>query len=512
MKKFIAIAFMALAVTMIAWRSVPALASDVTPSPTPTAVPNPYSKLIVRSDGTINMSNVYDAYNSILTQDQKDLCNYLVGLSQYMYLTARGFKYETVTNGAQLVSMLASAGARFFDVTPTNFSSRLTAYMQQFISACVSYAGTVTDINGNLGTWIENHEEDLYIPYTDNSLASWTAYYNDPSNIGVVNWGVYDSDWVSGDFVDYAFADIPFGSGSLQTQYNNFILNNSPVIYSHTYGNQYVTSQTMIGLSSNKLIDSLFIKRGSLTQARFGYSDFSTSFPSGNYPTSLTSEIQKETGSNYVNFYVGNGGVFYRGIINVSNASDYRDVIEYCFNVTPFGIYNYPSVYFWYPYVNHVYLVDDLNTLANPEEISDTVNFGINDDNAKWIKTPKGQVLYYPIGSGAVLNEYPLPENLKKDDGQGNLISIDPTQDLKTEIVNNTVINNYNIVAPGSIINVPVDWLEGEGNYLSYTNTAALPFFVMVGDIFNALGEIRIFIVAVLIMGLAGGVLVKFLL
>lgn len=84
--------------------------------------------------------------------------------------------------------------------------------------------------------------------------------------------------------------------------------------------------------------------------------------------------------------------------------------------------------------------------------------------------------------------------------------------DLQQQIVNNTVINNYDIVAPGVIINVPVDWFEGDSDYLDYSYNYSLPFFTFVGDFFLTLGEIRIFILAGIILLICGGVIGKFLL
>lgn len=513
MKKFIVIAFMALAVTMIA--EVPAKANDVTPtedpSLTPSAMPNPYSKLIVRSDGSINLSNVYDSYFNLLTSDQQDLCNYLIGLSNYMYLTARGFTYENVSTSQQLISMLCTFGYRFWQVVPNEFSSRLTTYMQNYVAACVTYSAQQDDINGNLGAWIDNHSDDLYIPYSDNALVGWTAFYNDPSNLGVQQWGSYASDWVSGEYYDFAFSNISFENSYHQNLYNNFILNNSPVIYSPTYRTyQNLTSQYCWSINNVNLFDSLYIKRGSsFNQYRFGY----TTGISNNIDVSFISYFKNDFGRIQIN--TTSTMLLYGSIYTTNTLYSLEGIIDYAFMHSPFYNPNvtwYEQYKYCYPYISHVYIVDDLNTLDNKEEISDIFTFGINDDNAKWIQTPNGQVLYYPIGSGAILQEFPLPEYLKKDDGNGNLVSIDPTKDLSQQIVNNTVINNYNIVAPGSIINVPIDWFDSDGNYLEYTNTTALPFFIMIGDIFNALGEIRIFIIAVLILGLASGVLVKFLL
>lgn len=508
MRKAIIILILAISITFMV--NVKAYAEEEpSATPTPTAMPNPYSKLIIRSDGSVNINNVYDAYFNLLTNDQQDLCNYLIGLSNYMYLTARGFTYETVTTGEELISMLCAFGYRFWQVVPDEFSSRLTPYMQNYIAACVTYSAQQDNINGALGTWIDNHSEDLYIPYSDNALVGWTAFYNDPSSLGVKNWGNYETDWVSGTYFDFMFSEYEFNSANDVNTYNNYILNYSPVLYSNISG----TQQHVMTLNEIEPFDSLYILRTGTDvyyQYRFGYV--------GEVSSNITFSELYVILSNRNKLSCGNTtGTLHGDIYTFNTEKSLVDVIEYAFNSTPYAPSTSVNLSNWiyydcYPYISHVYLVDDLDTLENMEEIYDNYSLGINNDNAKWIKTPKGEVLYYPIGTGATLVEFPLPEYLKKDDGNGNLISIDPTQDLSQEIVNNTVINNYDIIAPGVIINVPVDWFDSEGNYLDYTYNYSLPFFAFVGDVFLSLGEIRVFLLAALILLICGGVIGKFLL
>lgn len=494
MKKFFIALIMALSVTMIF--NVKVEASD-DPLVTPTQIPDRISSLVSKygsNAGHVNIRTIFDYYNNTLSSDQKKIVNYLIGMYNYTYISARGFQYNNINSSDQFVNRLLAFGSKYFDLFLDN-GSRLDSYMQQYLSAIISYAGT---INSSFAVWLDyinagvENEEYLYIPFTKDSLNSWTNYYDDPSIYGVLNWGTYVSNWVSGNYYDFSFTGQAWADSTNQNRYNNFLINNSPVIYSDIVnGTQYVYS-----LKDINIFDSLYILRSnsnSYSYFRFGYEN----------------SISNDIIVNGLELRVYGGGLrannisntLFGGIYNTGTSGSLSSVIEFAFNHTPFYSYSAQFKYF-YPFISHVFLVDDLNLLSNKEEIFDIETLDIIG-NDPWIQLPDDDYNWK-----ITLDPLPdLPDNLVKNNG-------DPVNDsdLVQQVVNNTVINNYDIVAPGSIINVPVDWLEGESNYLEYTNNAALPFFVMVGDIFNSLGEIRIFIIAVLIIGLAGGVLVKFLL
>ena len=133
-------------------------------------------------------------------------------------------------------------------------------------------------------------------------------------------------------------------------------------------------------------------------------------------------------------------------------------------------------------------------------------NMNINCANAIWRTEPNDDNLYWQIE----------PTLVQGDEWEDNVVHVDLTpiddNDLVNNVVNNTVINNFDIVAPGIQINVPVNWFDSEGNYLDYTYQYSLPFFAFIGDFFLVLGELRIFILGGIILLLVGGVIGKFLL
>lgn len=509
MKKYILVAIIAFAVTMIAYNNI-AFASDdtITPTPTPILRVNSLVPPGNGSGGRISVKTIFDYYNETLTDDQRQIADYLIGMYNYMYMGARGFIYENINTTADLVARLKSFGNRFWGSTLEGNASRLDPYMQQFMSAVISYAGT---IDVDFATWVSSLDTaGLYIPYTKYSLNSWTNYYNDPTAIGVEGFGVYNDNWVSGEYYDYKYASYPFLSETATSKYNSFILNYSPVLY--TQGSDYWGEQNVISLKDKPIIDELYILRANSNNYKsYRYICSSAPEQSVTYDFIRCSFLDSY---NPARINVHNLTVTFNQYIFTSESEkSLADIITFAFENSPFeGTGNTNSSFdngkgkFWYPLIKHVYLVDDLNTFSNKQEIFNITDLEINGDNAIWIQEPESDDLYWQIEPSLVQDDE-WDENIKHED----LTPVQPG-DINQQIVNNTVINDYDIIAPGAIINVPVNWLNGDGNYLEYTNNTALPFFVMVADIFEALGEIRIFIIAVLILGLAGGVVVKFLL
>lgn len=416
-------------------------------------------------------------------------------------------KRNNVDTTSQLVTRLRSFGNRFWNVTLEGNASRLDSYMQQYMSAVISYAGT---ISSDFDTWINaissGDEQYLYIPYTKDSLNSWTNYYNDPTALGVENWGDYSSPWTSGTYYDFSFGTYTWDNTGYQNTYNNFILNNSPVLYGPQYTNRDIPFQRIYSIKDLDLPDSLYILRGNTYQFyRWGYT---------------TGVVNNNINYLYLNLNLVNNKINIQGsggysinMLSINSGSSYllSEIISLAFDRSPFWLNDSfgPSCEFMYPYIQHVYLVDDLNTLSNKQEIFNTTSLDIDTQGNNWIIEPTDDDLYWQVQPTLVTPDM-WDELVHEDETPAT------SEDVKPGIVNNTVINNYDIIAPGVVINVPVDWFnkidDDTDDYIVNTVNYTLPFFSLVGDIFDVLGDIRIILLGILVLGLVAGVTSKFLL
>lgn len=505
MKRILIALVLALFINLIC--NIKVFASDVTPSLIPSSTPTPIVKnydVLNTNVAYVDLNSAYYYYSEVLNSDQKAVAIYLVGSYNYMYLRSRGFNYNNITNENEFIDHINDFGSYFFRDGFKN-ASRYNATFQKYLVAIINYAGTV---NTDFSTWLNNNTDDFYIPYTLDSLNAWTQFYNDPSSEGIVNFGYEVSPWVSGILYNFEYNNYSWRFSDEAERWNSEVLDYSPGIYSNIYSYRNMNMQSFISLKEERIIDTLYILRGNNGYQfyRFGYSDKT-------YPTGFVM-FRKYAPTCYIDGgvlrYTNQPFSWNGNIQNVGSLISFEEIVDIAFNKTPINGSGFTDFKGFYPYIEHVILVDDLSTLSNATEVTNAKDLNVNGDG-RWIQTPNGVILLFPSKGDRVWELDPY-EFLKKEDPNGSDPAPIDIEDLQQQIVNNTVINNYDIVAPGVIINVPVDWLDGEENYLEYTNNMALPFFVMVGDIFNALGEIRIFIIAVLIIGLAGGVLVKFLL
>ena len=506
MRKALIMCILAISITLMV--NVKAYADEeptASPSPTPTSIP--YQVLNVNVTN-VDLNSAYYYYNSVLTSDQKMICAYLIGAYNYMYLKARGFEYDNISDSDDLLDRLVEFGTKFFSNGFKN-ASRYNSSFQRYLVSIINYSGT---INIQFLDWVNSQTDEFYIPFSVEGLNAWTDFYNDPSTDGIINFGYEESPWVSGIFYNFEYSNYNWSYASEMSRWNSEILDYSPGIYTNVYQRWNQDRQSFVSLSNTRIIDTLYILReeGGYRYYRYGYSD--KTYPSGY----VTIDPYAPT------VYLDNGKLRYtndsfnwNGVINnYGSKISFTELVQYCFDQTP--LVNGNNIRGFYPYITHVILVDDLTTLANAVEVTNADNLEIAGENAHWIKTPNGQVLLFPGKPSAVYELDPdrLEDLLVKPDpeGSGNLVPIDPDKDIMPQIVNNTVINNYDIVAPGVIINVPIDWFDSEGNYLDYTYNFSLPFFAFIGDVFLSLGELRVFLLAGVILLICGGVIGKFLL
>lgn len=504
MKKIILMVIMVLSVTMIS--NVKVFASDVTPtedpSPSPTPEVNAFIKFDLKTGGNYSINAMMDYYHNVLDDEQKKIAKFLLGSYNYMYMTARGMSYENINTLGEYIQ-------KFFDVADLVFgvdfvesnTSRWNENFRIFISSIISYAGNVYV---DFDTWLSDIAPNLLIPYSEKWLDAWTTYYSDPTNEGVADFGSEERDWVSGINYEYLYGDTPFYNSDQQTVYYEFVLNDSPILYSNSFDvNSRDKYQYAFSFKDKPIVDTLYVQRGNVYQY-FRFGDYQGNFYNDTLKTAeLRHEVRTSGTKVGISVYTQNFQ-YNNAIISYGpGTDDLGFLIEYAFDKTPIvSSYTvFQGAHGYYPFVSHVVLVDDLNTLSNRQDVYNDFTLGILT-SSPWIKRPGTDLPYW---------WKPIDFDIEIEEPSGDLRPAEG-DDFDNSIVNNTVINNYDIIAPGVVINVPQDWLSSDGNYLAYTNETALPFFVMVGDIFLALGELRIFIIACLILGLVGGILVKFLL
>lgn len=458
-------------------------------------------------------SSLGEAYLE-LTNEQKEIVHYLIGLYNYMYMGSRGFKYSGVNTDTELQARLRAFGNRliygdgFF-----GWKSRVNERFRQYMSAIIIYASQIRHVDGyevTFNEWWTNIVQGghkLYIPYNDDALSAWTDFYNDPSNDGIVSFGEWETEWESGQYFDYEWGNIAFNNSTSENRYNDFIINESPVIFTPVIQNNLY--QYCISFQNIDKFDSLYILRNPskdmFNKYRFGYTD--------NIPVNNVS-IRYIECNNYQDSVIvrgPNNGILSKDIVTTSTVLTLRNIIQYAFGHGPVKNINgqLDGTYF-YPFIEHVYLVDDLETLSNKEELIATANLDIDGGRTGWyLETTNGNWYYYD--GDPEFDNPSLVENSYKEDDNGDLVPT-TSDDFSQSIVNNTVINNYYVVSPAEPINVPSDWFSRGQSYLDTLWYYTEPFAQFVADIFNSLGDIKIVLLACLILGIAAGIIVKFLL
>ena len=493
------------------------------------------------SDNVLNIvkgyaySSIYYAYDS-LNDTQKEICDYLVGLYNVVYLGRRGFNFEQAIQDEQSwLDKVKSFGLRVMAYTNMDFwGSRIDDNFAMYLSSCIQYA--MEQNYNSFQAWYSQLPSDFCIPYGEDLLSSWNNFYNDPSGDGISTFGDEVGAWNSGIYYDYAFGPYPWRDAASQQTYNQFIIDNSPVLYSNTsqmpswFGNgtgQYLFSPTILEHNGD-IVDSLFILRSQPNMyqfCRFGFSDMSV-MPSYDYQLDrlrycivYLRDPGKSDPNTVQQFWARIN--YNSGILNYGSGNNLGSLIQWAFDVTPFDLANGDGsttrAYFhgFYPLIEHVYLVDDLNTLSNPQEIYNVTNFGIDPPTVDTIiSVPTETIYFYPV-----FPEYPLPINIEviiddhSKDGNGD--DPDP-DDFEPRIVELTYDawrpdpNNFDT----GMFNTSIDYigyLWKMTKPLVQYGAAFLHLFVYENDEGETVGP-AIAILGIVIIGVAGGIIVKFLL
>lgn len=464
----------------------------------------------------VELTGIANAYES-LNSEQKLIACYIIGAFNNIYLCARGFRYNIDQNETTFKAQFIAMGQLVWNyaVTAYGWKSRFNETFRQYLSSAVVYA---SGINSTFEAWYTGIKQgganQLYIPYSKDAFDAWTEWYNDPSGDGIASLGTVVSEWDSGTLYDFAFTGIPWYAQWVQDDYNNFILNNSPVMYSQSGNNSGYSTQLVFSVKNIDLPNALFILRssnGSYNQFRFGYSNFSfiSNFSRrGNYYFVRNNKIE------WVNYFDYGPRV---NTITYSGTHTLDELVSYAFNITPFDVHYQPGGWSnfaargFYPYIQHVYLTDDLTNLTNIEEIFDTEGLNIEspgEAEARYIISPNGLFLSptWPTADGDPMGFWDIiQDNSYNVDTQ--LPATD--DDFNKTIINNTTINNY-YVTDSDQINVPVEWFENE--LTDQLAQDSIPFLQFARDCIDCLGDLQIYLYGAVVFGLAGGVLKKFLL
>ena len=472
-----------------------------------------------------DITEIYEAY-SALDSVQSDICCYLIGLYNAMYLGARGFNftdadyqsYDTFTGKLRTFGekVMAQSGL-------DGWRSRMNRTFCIYMSSCIQYAMNQDYLSFN--DWYQDLPANFYLPYSSDAFNAWDNYYNDPTNDGIASFGSVVTNWNSGTLYDFDFVGWNWQSDADQQRYNDFVINNSPVIYSNpairpnysSYPLQYVFNPHINGY----VPDSLFVLRSAVNAYQFFTYGFS-------YPMSPITSTQPISCILYRNSYTANLRSSISTVTPRSGAQSYNSavsldtLIHYAFEITPFNMYynsdtsQSSNFHGFYPFIEHVYLVDDLTTLANPEEIFDVEDLGI-ESNSKFRLSPNGRFIF-PIKCD--LPELPeikqwFIDNSKTDEGD------DVDDNDFTQIVNNnTVINNYYPVNQDTPINIDVSWFTRCSDFVTYLWDNSVDFVHYCADLLECLtftdgenSEGPSFIIyGALVFGVAGGVVSKLLL
>lgn len=471
----------------------------------------PTAPHVLQMYGVGDMTGIAYAYDS-LTNDQKDIAAYLIGAYNNIYLMARGFSYSIPDDETSWKAQFIALGRKVWQYATTAYGwkSRFNEVFRQYMSSVCVYA---SGISTTFEAWYlaNTGSGELYIPYSENAFSAWTEFYNDPTGDGIASFGNIISDWHSGDVYDFAFAGYPWISSSSQNDYNNFVLNYSPVLYSDREDRGYWPGQNMAG-NFSVIVNALYIQRASSS-----YNAFRWGVSYDGSHRILNSDDKLNIGSLILNnnriLWNGNTRTTFQKDIYYANPgyNNIDDLITYAFNLTPINvnIYEY-RCQFWYPFIEHVYLVDNLNTLSNPEEVFDTSTLNIvapDSSREPYIIAPNDRLLFptRPIGYDDPLNFWDnIVDNSVDEDG--NSVSDD---DFHHQIINNTTINNY-YVTNDDRINVPVEWFEND--FTDQLANDSIPFLTFARDCIDTLGDLQIYLYGALVFGLGGGILKKFLL
>lgn len=472
--------------------------------------------------GILDLTTMQYYYEN-LSPGQKDICNYLVGMSNYMYLDARGFSFSDDSLGSQsaFIAKMISIGSRilFMDSGLSGWGSRFNPYLQNYISSCVNYA-YAQETNIDFYDWYVDLDDNFVLPYSAELLDAWSVWYDDNSIEGIQSLGSVQSPWNSGIQYDFAFGNIPWRNQDYTNRYNDFILNHSPVLFGdetdYNPVNGGFTRQLICG-SDVAYPDSIFILRsdtGYYNSFRYGYSNI-TPLPQAN---SYYMYIERRWTDNY-KFIASTGGYYTNyNVINANVAAQLGLFIQYVFdNYNPVFINSFGGAG-WYPLIQHVYLVDNLDTLSNPEEVFNVDDLDIQG-GSNLIEKPISPYwwVFKHIDDTFPYPSDPIKDNLIDDNG-------DPVTDppLTTSIVNNSTVNNY-YITNGEPITVPVNWFSRAESYVSYLWRMTEPLVLYARDLLDCmtffddgiLSNVKgpgPAIFGICVIGVAGGIVSKLLL
>lgn len=463
-------------------------------------------------------TEITDFYNNNLNSVQQEIASYLVGCYNSIYLGARGFNAtdNTFSDSNVYFATMKMYGSKIFNFA-NSVASRFDNVLNQYISSVLMYA-QFQNYN-SFQDWYNNLDSDFYIPYSSNSLNSWDNFYNDNSNDGIRTFGDSVNNWVSGTLYDYNGSGMPFYDTNSHQRYNNFIINYSPVLFTDTDNNQY---QKMIGFGLNSYPNTLifYTNDGYNYSYRYGIYDglnlstfnsfnvYSCVISYGNSPGKVM------VGSNYYGDFICSGSVY-----NLYS-STFRNFVDTCFYLTPIragksGINDRG----FYPYINHVFRVDDINTLAGKEEIFDVDGFKISNDK-DYIMKP---ISNYSLKVTNI--NYPDNNNYFKyiivNSVDDNNQPVDDNDFISNPVILNNPITDeyYKPYSPASPLPSFDIGLFGEaGGQITYFKECAEKFIIYTRQVLDCFsfndGEEgpALIIVAVLIIGIAGGFVVKMLL
>lgn len=463
-------------------------------------------------------TEITDFYNYNLNSVQQEIASYLVGCYNSIYLGARGFNAtdNTFSDSNVYFATMKMYGNKIFNFAKS-VASRFDNVLNQYISSVLMYA-QLQNYN-SFQDWYNNLDSDFYIPYSSNSLNSWDNFYNDNSNDGISTFGDSVNNWVSGTLYDYNGSDMPFYDTNSQERYNNFIINYSPVLFTDIDNNQY---QKMIGFGVNSYPNTLifYTNDGYNYSYRYGIYDglnlstfnsfnvYSCVISYGNSPGKVMVQ------STYYGDFICSGSVY-----NLYS-STFRNFLDTCFYLTPIrngrsGINNRG----FYPYINHVFRVDDINTLVGKEEIFDVDGFKISNDKDYIMK---------PINNYSlkVTNiNYPDNNNYFKYIIVNSVDDNNEPVDDNDFMPNPVILNNpttdayYKPYSPTSPLpSFDIGLFGDAGGQIIYFKECAVKFIIYTRQVLDCFsfndgeeGPVLI-IVAVLIIGIAGGLVIKMLL
>lgn len=474
------------------------------------------STFYVNNNTFYDAAAIFGAYVQ-LNSEQKEIAAYLLGMYNLFYLGARGFQFQAgaYTNESEFIAKIKSFGYRLFEGSDgTALRSRFDDNFCKYASAVLLYA---SQCNVTFSTWFENLDEDFIIPVDQGIINSFTLMYNDNSNEGIASFGDIINPWESGNIFQLQMNDWTW-LPETQTAYNNFLYSYSPVLYSDVFYYRSTPYQDVFG-DFSIIPNSLFVLRGNTYNSfRFGY----TTAPNS-YRLLTSSDTYKRLelymNSNYVhNFAVSNMSFINNIVTSPTPYTDLSDFIYYAFDYSPINLnVSYVDYGYFYPFINHVYMVDDLNSLTNCTEIY---------NNDSWDVIGLSNYLVTPIDTVGikpkVITELNLPDNRTNPVQIQDIIDIDNTVDIDTgEPVDPWQINV--IVQPNETnpISIDVNLFTSGKVYLEYLWEHTKKIAQFTKDILDCFefdaGDGSTYgpkyaIYGVLVLGMAGGMIAKFLL